>query len=303
MEADMDPTDTWHGEAGPAAGNELAGPTAARMRLGARLRELRDCAGISQETAGHAIRGSESKICRIERGRNSIKPQDVADLLDLYKVTPDERTALLAMAADANATGWWRAYTDVIPTWFESYLGLEHAAAMIRDYQVQFIPGLLQTADYADAVFRIGTRSTPDLSTHQQVSVRMRRQQILHRPAPARLWAVIDEAALRRPIGGAAIVRAQLQHLIEMTQLTHIRIQIAPFASGSRAIADGPVTMLRFPEAKLTDMVYVECQTSAQYLNKPDEQAYYLNVLHRLGTEAPPPADTAGILRNILRDT
>jgi transcriptional regulator with XRE-family HTH domain len=300
---DMDAADTWHSQAGPAAGHEQAGPAVARMLLGARLRELRETAGISQEDAASAIRGSESKICRMELGRHRIKAQDVTDLLDLYKVTADERTTLLALAAETNRAGWWRGYSDVVPDGFQPYLGLKHAAGMIRDYQVQFVPGLLQTADYARAVLRIGTRGTPDPQTDQRVSLRMRRQQILHRQAPPRLWAVIDEAALRRPVGGTAVARAQLEHLIEMAQLSHVRIQIAPFSSGSRAVAAGPVTVLRFPQARLTDMVYLEFETGAQYLNKPAEKAYYWNVLNRLGNEAPPPADSAGILRCILRDT
>jgi transcriptional regulator with XRE-family HTH domain len=179
------------------------------MLLGARLRKLRDATGISQEEAGRAIRGSESKICRLELGRISFKLRDVGDLLDLYGVSEDERATLLAMARQANAPGWWQAYSDVIPVWFQSYIGLEQAAGVIRDYQVQFIPGLLQTADYARAVIQIGTgdTDTPQPEVGQRVSLRLRRQQILHRGSPTRLWAVIDEAALRRPIGGTAVAR------------------------------------------------------------------------------------------------
>lgn len=141
------------------------------------------------------------------------------------------------------------------------------------------------------------------LELDQRVSLRMRRQQILHRPSPPWLWAVIDEAALCRPIGGTAVARAQLQHLIEMTRLNHVNIQVAPFSSGSRAIAGGPITMLRFPEAELADMVYLEQHMSASYPSKPDERVYYWNVLNRLATEAPPPTDTEAMLRRILRET
>jgi transcriptional regulator with XRE-family HTH domain len=299
----MDPSDPHSGAAAPATAHEHAGPTAARMRLGARLRELRESARISQGDAGHAIRGSESKICRIERGRTGTKLRDLSDLLDFYQVSADERTTLLAMAAETTIPGWWHAYSDVIPRWFEPYLGLEQAATLIRDYQVQFIPGLLQTADYARAVLQVGTRNTPDLRTDQQVSLRMCRQQILHRPAPPHLWVVIDEGALRRTIGGADIARTQLQHLIEMTQVPHVKIQIAPSSSGSKAVAAGPVTMLRFPEAELSDVVYLEFPTGAQYLDKPNERDYFWNILNRLGTEAAPPAETAVILRDILRNT
>lgn len=298
----MDLPETGDGQEGRALDYEQAGPMAVRMLLGARLRKLREAAGVSREDAGYAIRGSESKISRLELGRTTFKLRDVRDLLDLYEVSQDERATLLAMAGQANAVGWWQDYSDVIPSWFLPYLGLEQAATLIRCYEVQFIPGLLQTADYAYAVLSIGDDGTPGPQTERRMHLRMLRQQILHRPSPPRLWAVIDEAALRRPIGGADVARAQLEHLVEMARSAHVNIQVAPLSGGSKAVADGPVTMLRFPEANLTDMVYLEQQTSAIYLNKPMERFYYWNVLNRLATEAAPPTDTAAILHRILRE-
>jgi transcriptional regulator with XRE-family HTH domain len=246
-----------------ALGYEQAGPLAVRMLLGARLRKLRESAGVSREDASDAIRGSESKISRLELGRTGYKLRDVHDLLDLYGVGEDERATLLAMAEHANVPGWWQAYGDVIPAGFAAYLGLEQAAETIRSYEVQFVPGLLQTPDYARAVLAIGAGDNPELDIDQQVSLRMRRQEILRRPTPPRLWAVIDEAALRRPIGGASVARAQLGHLIAMSRLSHVNVQVAPFCGGSRAVADGPITMLRFAEAALPDVVYLEQPTSA----------------------------------------
>jgi transcriptional regulator with XRE-family HTH domain len=280
-----------------------AGPTAVRILLGARLRKLREAAGVSREDAGYAIRGSESKISRLELGRTGCKLRDVGDLLDLYQVSEGERATLLAMADSANAIGWWQQYGDAVPAWFAPYLGLEQAAEVIRCYEVQFVPGLLQTRDYARAVLQITAGENPELDTEQQVVVRMRRQQVLHRPRPPRLWAVIDEAALRRPIGGAAVARAQLEHLIEIARFSHVSIQVAPFSSGGRAVASGPITMLRFPEAELPDMVYLEQHATAVYLSKPADRLYYWNILNRLVTEAPPSADTEAILRQILRET
>ena len=280
-----------------------AGPTAVRMLLGARLRKLREAAGVSREDAGFAIRGSGSKISRLELGRTGCKLRDVGDLLELYRVGAGERATLLAMAGSANAPGWWQQYGDAVPDWFEPYLGLEQAAEVIRCYEVQFVPGLLQTPDYARAVFQIEAGNDPELDTGQQVSVRIRRQQVLHRPRPPRLWAVIDEAALRRPIGGAAVARAQLEHLIEMARLSHVSIQVAPFSAGGRAVASGPITVLRFPEAELTDVVYLEQHSTAVYLGKPADRLYYWNILNRLVTEAPPSAETEAILRQILRET
>ena len=280
-----------------------AGPTAVRMLLGARLRKLREAAGVSREDAGYAIRGSAAKISRLELGRTGCKLRDVSDLLDLYRVSEGERATLLATAGSANAPGWWQQYGDAVPTWFEPYLGLEQAAEVIRCYEVQFVPGLLQTPDYARAVFQIEAGDDPELDTEQQVSVRIRRQQVLHRPRPPRLWAVIDEAVLRRPIGGTSVARAQLEHLIEMARLSNVSIQVAPFSLGGRAVASGPITMLRFPEAELSDMVYLEQHATAVYLSKPADRLYYWNVLNRLVTQAPSTADTEAILRQILQET
>lgn len=298
----MDPSETQAEYADGALDYDQAGPAAVRILLGGRLRKLREAAGISPEDAGFAIRASASKISRMELGRTGFKPRDVADLLVLYRVSQDERATLLAMAEPANASGWWQAYSDVIPAWFAPYLGLEQAAAIIRTYEVQFIPGLLQTEDYTEAVLRIGASDITAQETSQQVSVRMRRQQILHRSSPPRLWAVIDEAALRRPIGGVDVARAQLRHLVEMTQLSHVTIQVAPFSGGSRAIASGPVTVLRFPEAELNDLVYLEQHTSTRYLTKPADRLYYWNILNRLATEAAPPGESRAILLDLIRE-
>jgi transcriptional regulator with XRE-family HTH domain len=299
----MDLPDIESDRDGGVGGNEQPGPMAVRLLLGARLRKLRESAGITRDAAGYAIRGSESKISRLELGRTAIKARDVNDLLHLYGVTHDERASLLAMAGQANAVSWWQDYSDVIPAWFTAYLGLEQSATLIRCYEVQFIPGLLQTPDYAHAVLSIGAEARAGLDAERRVILRMRRQQVLHRPDPPHLWAVIDEAALRRPIGGAPVARAQLEHLIEMARLSHVNIQIAPFSGGSRAVADGAITMLRFPEADLGDMVYLEQHANAQYLSKPAERDCYWSILNRLVTEAAPPAGTEAILRQILRET
>jgi transcriptional regulator with XRE-family HTH domain len=284
-----------------------ADPTAARLLVGARLRKLRESARVTREDAGDAIRGSESKISRMELGRSRFKQRDVTDLLDLYGVTEDERATLLALAEHANAPAWWQAFGDVVPPWFEPYLGLEQAAGIIRTYEVQFVPGLLQTKDYARAVLQIGAgdarETETELRTNLRVDLRLRRQQILHRDNPTRLWAVIDEAALRRPIGGAAVMRAQIRHLIEIAQLIHVNIQVAPFSAGGQATAGGPITKLRFHEDELPDVVYLEQLMGAVYLGRPAEKLYHWIVLNRLATEAPPPAETTGILQRILSET
>jgi transcriptional regulator with XRE-family HTH domain len=269
------------------------------MLLGARLRRLRQAAGVTRDSAGNAIRSSGSKISRLELGRTGFKQRDVSDLLTLYGVGDDaERDVLLGLARQANAAGWWHAYADVLPAWFEPYLGLEQAASVIRSYEVGFVPGLLQTADYARAVARL-PEGVSEAQAEQRVSLRIHRQQVLHRPSPVRLWVVIDETALRRPIGGRAVMLAQVDHLIRMSRLGHVTVQVMPFSAGGHAAAGGQVTMLRFAEELLPDVVYCEQLTSAVYLNKPADTDHHWNVLNRVATEALPPAESERKLRRL----
>src|SRR5918997_2929052 len=175
----------------PAEGGPATGPTVLRILLGAQLRRLRESSGVTREGAGWEIRASESKISRMELGRVGFKERDVADLLTLYGVTvPEEREALLKLARDANSPGWWHRYTDVLPTWFQAYLGLEAAASLIRTYEVQFVPGLLQTRDYARAVVLLGHGRAAAGEIERRVELRMQRQHLLRRENPPQLWVV-----------------------------------------------------------------------------------------------------------------
>ena len=222
-----------------ALDHQQAGPTALRMLVGSELRRLREASGVTAKDAGYAIRGSHSKISRLELGRTSFKLRDVTDLLTLYGVHEDaERDALLTLARQANVPGWWHPYGDVVPGWFEDYLGLEQAARVIRSYEVQFIPGLLQTEDYARAV--IGLRYQKETEIERRVGLRMQRQQLFERPDPPHVWAVIDEAALRRPNGSAATMRAQLRHLIDVAALPCVTV-------GGHAVQQGRPRRGRWP--------------------------------------------------------
>jgi transcriptional regulator with XRE-family HTH domain len=277
-----------------------AGPTVVRMLLGARLRRLRQAAGITRDGAGSAIRSSGSKISRLELGRTGFKTRDVSDLLTLYGVADDaERATLLGLASQANTAGWWHAYANVLPPWFEPYLGLEQAASVIRSYEVQFIPGLLQTPDYARAVARL-TDGISEAEAEQRVSLRMHRQQMLSLDRPPRLWMVIDEAALRRPIGGRTVMQEQVDHLISMSRRPNITIQVMPFSAGGHAAAGGQLTLLRFTEGLLPDVVYAEQLDSAIYLNKPADTVRYWNVLNSVATEALQPEQSIETLRRLL---
>lgn len=284
-------------------GGAAGGPTVLRMLLGAHLRRLREARGVSREDAGWEIRSSESKISRMELGRVGFKERDVADLLTLYGVDDDEeRNRLLALARDANTPGWWHRYGDVLPGWFQSYVGLEATAAVIRTYEVQFVPGLLQTRDYARAVvlLRHG-RAHPD-EIERRVDLRIARQQLLRRPNPPKLWAVVDEAVLRRPIGGREVMRAQLEALIEATALSNVQIQVVPFEVGGHAAAGGAFTILRFPDNDLPDVIYIEQLTSAVYVDKPDEVDQYIAAMEILCVEANPPTSTPDFLRGVLKE-
>ncbi|WP_426511420.1 helix-turn-helix domain-containing protein [Dactylosporangium sp. McL0621] len=274
------------------------------MLLGAHLRRLREAQGVTREDAGWEIRSSESKISRMELGRVGFKERDVADLLSLYGVDdPEERSRLLALARDANNPGWWHRFGDVLPSWFHSYLGLEAAAALIRTYEVQFVPGLLQTKEYARAVVLLGHGRAKEDEIERRVELRLQRQQILTRPDAPKLWMVVDEAALRRPIGGHDIMRAQVDALLEINRtLPNVRLQVIPFNAGGHAAAGGAFTILRFPDDDLPDVVYIEQLTSALYLDKRDDVDLYAEAMERLCVEARPPTETAKILEEIRKD-
>ncbi|AEW97934.1 MULTISPECIES: helix-turn-helix domain-containing protein [Streptomycetaceae] len=277
------------------------GPTVLRIVLGTQLRKLREAAGISREHAGDAIRGSHAKISRLELGRVSFKERDVADLLTLYGVhDEDERAEYLTLARHANTPGWWYRYGDVLPSWFETHIGLEEAATLIRTYEVQFVPGLLQTEEYARAVTRLGHPDASAREIERRVDLRMARQKMLAQPEAPRLWAVIDEAALRRPLGGPEAMRDQLTHLLRMAELPNVTIQVAPFSVGGLAAAGGPITILRFQEPDLPDIVYLEQLTSALYLDKPDDIDRYLTVMDRLCAEAAEPRHSVRFIKELL---
>ena len=277
------------------------GPTVRRIMVGVQLRRLREDAGISREDAGYTIRASESKISRLELGRVSFKERDITDLLTHYGVADaEQREALLAMAREANTPGWWHNYDDVLPSWFQTYVGLEEAATLIRSYEVQFVPGLLQTEDYARAVTIAGNPDARAEEVERRVSLRTTRQQVLTRPYPPTVWAVVDEAALRRPIGGSKVMRAQIRRLLDLMDLPNVTVQVMPFRFGGHAADGGAFSILRFPEPDLPDVVYIEQLGSALYLDKRENVDRYVQTMDRLTVDSQPPDITAETLSKIL---
>jgi transcriptional regulator with XRE-family HTH domain len=274
-----------------------------RILLGTQLRRLREEKGIAVQTAGQAIRASDAKISRLELGRVGYKQRDVADLLTLYGVLDErEREVFFTLAREASSPGWWHKYSDVLPGWFEMYVGLEQAASMIRNYQVQFVPGLFQTEDYARAVTMLGHPGVSDSEVDMRVDLRMARQELLTRPGAPNVWAVVDEAALRRAVGGTRVMRAQLERLIELTELPNVTVQAVPFLTGGHAAAGGSFSILRFSEPDIHDIAYLEQLTSAIYLDKRADVTSYLMVMDRLCAEAAPPEETKQLLTRINKE-
>jgi transcriptional regulator with XRE-family HTH domain len=287
-------------ERSSAAGESPGAPTVLRILLGTQLRRLRESRGISAQDAAKAIRGSESKISRIELGRNSVREVDIADLLNLYGITDTaEREQLLTLASQANQQGWWHRYQDVLPSWFQSYIGLEDSAEAIRSFDTQFVPGLLQTEDYALAVIQLGAFSQAE--TDRLLYLRKERQRRFT-SGSLRLLAVIDEVALRRPIGSISLMRAQLEHLLEISVRPGLTIQVTPFLTGASYAVPSSFSILSFATDDLPDVVYVEQLTSAMYLDKRADVDRYAEAMDQIRTTSYTPEQTKGLIRTMLAD-
>jgi transcriptional regulator with XRE-family HTH domain len=275
-------------------------PTVLRILLGTQLRRLRESRTITAQEAARAIRGSESKISRIELGRNAVRELDIADLLNLYGITDSaEREQLLALASQANQPGWWHQYQDVLPAWFHTYLGLEESAESIRSFDSQFVPGLLQTEDYAASIIRLGQYSREE--TDRLVFLRTERQRRFA-PGGLRLRAIIDEVALRRPVSCPSIMRRQLEYLLEISDQPGLTIQISPFLTGASYAAPGSFSILQFAADDLPDVVYVEQLTSALYLDKRADVGRYTDAMDRISASACTPEQSANFIATMLAE-
>ncbi len=282
------------------------GPTVLRMILGRQLQALREKAGLTYDQAAEVIYASPHTVRRMERAEGGLKPLNVKSLLIAYGVTsPADIDAFLALARDASRPGWWHSYDDVLPAWFRTLIGLEEAATLIRGYDPQSIPGLLQTPDYARASVTTGFPDATPAEVQRRVELRLARQHILTRPDPPRLWLVIDEAALRRMTAATTpdTARAQLAKLTDDTEQPNVTVQVLPFTAGLHPAMYGPFRIFRFDGHDQPDITYAETMTSAFYIDKPDETALYTQALDRISAQAAPTADTAKILRQIRKET
>jgi len=276
-------------------------PTVRRRRLALELRRLREAAKLTCEEVAEKLECSASKISRVETGRVSVSPRDVRDMLEIYGVPDAQRDALVQLARESRQKGWWHAYADSLQPHVATYLGLESAASEIKIYEVNLIPGLLQTAAYARAVITAGMVNSPRADVDRQVALRMERQRLTI-TSPPKVWAVLDEAALRRQVGGPEVMRVQLEYLRELGGLRNVRLQIIPFGGGAHPAMGRPFVILVFGEEADPDVVYLEDLTSALWVENVEEVDRYNVFFNHLQATALSFDDSAALMTAVLKE-
>ncbi|MYS21416.1 helix-turn-helix domain-containing protein [Streptomyces sp. SID4948] len=277
------------------------GAKAMARLLGTYLRALRESRGLTPAAVGSHIRAHASKISRMETAHVSLKVRDVEDLLDLYGVDDQERAEIAALVQRSAQPDWWQPYGEVVPEWLQQLIGLERDAHVIRTYETQFVPGLLQTPAYARAVVLSGHRFAPADEVARRVELRLERQRRMWEPGAPVLWALIDEGVLHRPVGGPEVMREQLRHLLDVLRQPGIRLQIASYAASAEATPGAAVTYLRFAQGFLPDVVYLEHMTSAVYLDRLEDLDRYRAALDELSALAATPAASRVMLEEALQ--
>jgi hypothetical protein len=267
-----------------------------RRRLASELRRLREAAGLTIEEVGEKLECSASKISRMETGHVGVNPRDARDVLDLYGLVDDERESLVQLARQARQKGWWHAYNDVFTG---ALVGLESEASSLRAFQALLVPALVQTREYAYATLKGIRPDAADEEVQRHVDGRMARQSLITGTDPPRYWAVMDEAVLHREVGGSAVRKRQLEHLLEMAKLPHVTMQVLPFAAGEHCGLEGPFLILRFDDQADSDVVYVENTISAVYLEKPSDVDRYVLMFDHLRASALPPEASLDLIADL----
>ncbi|MBL7499245.1 helix-turn-helix domain-containing protein [Frankia sp. CNm7] len=282
----------------------IPGPTVRRRRLGAELRRLREASDLTVDQAGEHIHRSGPTISRMEAGQFRFVPRNVAELLDLYGLQdPDQRQALLALAKESRRPAWWHSYGDAVPRWFQIYIGLEAEASAISTFEGLLVPGLLQTADYARAVIRAASPSLSATEVDRAVELRLTRQQVLTTVPPLDFWAIVDEGVIHRHVGGAAVMRRQLEALRSLSEQPGITLQVVPYSAGAHAGMISNFTLIGFADTGgAPETVYIEAPTGSLYLEKSTEVRRYESWMNQLRGTAHNPDNTRSLLAAIAKD-
>ncbi|GAQ65588.1 helix-turn-helix domain-containing protein [Streptomyces scabiei] len=278
------------------------GPTTRRRQLGADLRRLRELTGLTLEEAGARVGVSKATLSRYETKEGSVKWPTVDALCREYDAPEEERLALVELAKDAKIQGWWRSLADPIPDSMNLMLTLEDEVVREDHYACMFIPGLLQTRDYAEAVHRSSERQCPEREVQHMVDIRMKRQELLQRRDPPHVWCVIDEAALRRTVGGSEVMTSQLRHLLTIAELPHITVQVLPFATGAHAAAVGSFLILAGQTPDL-DVVYVDLIGGGLFMEKPQELERYRLAFQYLKAQALDLQSSAQLIHRMSKES
>jgi len=279
--------------------NERRSPTIRRRRLGAELRRRREAARVTIETVADRLECSASKISRIETGHTTATPRDVRDMLEIYGVVGAEADELVQISREARQKGWWHPYSTVLTG---AYVGLEAAAQSVRAYEQQVVPGLLQTEEYAKAMIRAARPDIGAEEVERRVRVRLGRQTLLTQGDPIDLWVVLDEAVVSRPVGGDAVMRAQLERLVAAADAPNVTLQVLPFEAGAHAGMDGTFAILSFPEPGDPDVVFAENATGGLFLEKSDELRKYVFIFDHIRAAALRPEDSVALLAKLAEE-
>ncbi|MFE2725689.1 helix-turn-helix domain-containing protein [Kitasatospora sp. NPDC059327] len=280
-------------------------PTVLRRRLGSELRRLRERTGLQAKSAADTLRFSATKISRIESGRTTLKESDVRALLALYGVTDEsELRQFISLTRRSTQRGWWHDYGDTLPDWFQTYVGMESDAERIRAYETELVPGIFQTVDYARATFRTslsGRHADIEPIVDRRAELRMQRQEVFARPTPPTVWVVLNEAVLRRSVGGPRVMREQVAHLIRLAQRPTVRIQLLPFSAGAHPAMSMAFHILSFADVP-GRIVYVEALTSSLYLEREPDVARHEFVFEQLAESALSPEDSLSWMSELVAE-